>query len=44
MVLDTVFLCMCQNGDAPDGIQIQNLGVTNNGNTQPQSTELEPMN
>lgn len=44
MVLDTVYLCMCQSGDAPDGIQIQNLGVTNNGNTQPQNTELEPMN
>ncbi|ENN75884.1 choline transporter-like 1 [Dendroctonus ponderosae] len=44
MVLDTVYLCMCQSGDAPDGIQMQNLGVTNNGNTQPQSTELEPMN
>ncbi|XP_050304964.1 choline transporter-like 1 [Anthonomus grandis grandis] len=44
MVLDTVYLCMCQSGDAPDGIQMQNLGVTNNGNTQPQNTELEPMN
>ncbi|KAF7279149.1 hypothetical protein GWI33_007561 [Rhynchophorus ferrugineus] len=44
MVLDTVYLCMCQSGDAPDGIQMQNLGVTNNGNTQRQSTETEPMN
>ncbi|XP_030761838.1 CTL-like protein 1 [Sitophilus oryzae] len=43
MVLDTVYLCMCQSGDAPDGIQMQNLGVTNNGNTQRQSTETEPM-
>lgn len=44
MVLDTVYLCMCQSGDAPDGIQMQNLGVTNNGNAPPQNTELEPMN
>ncbi|KAJ8976180.1 hypothetical protein NQ317_002229 [Molorchus minor] len=43
MVLDTVYLCMCQNGgEAPDGIQIQNLGVSNNGNVPPpESTELE---
>lgn len=42
MVLDTVYLCMCQSGEAPDGIQMQNLGVTNNG-TSP-GNELEPMN
>ncbi|CAH0554777.1 unnamed protein product [Brassicogethes aeneus] len=43
MVLDTVYLCMCQSGEAPDGIQMQNLGVTNNGNTN-NTNELEPMN
>lgn len=37
MVLDTVYLCMCQSGDAPDGIQMQNMGITKNGN--PASTE-----
>ncbi|KAJ8920182.1 hypothetical protein NQ315_011843 [Exocentrus adspersus] len=42
MVLDTVYLCMCQSGDAPDGIQIQNLGMSNNGDIPlPDSTELE---
>lgn len=42
MVLDTVYLCMCQSGDAPDGIQMQNLGVNNNGNVpSPENTELE---
>ncbi|VEN34311.1 unnamed protein product [Callosobruchus maculatus] len=38
MVLDTVYLCMCQSGgDAPDGIQMANLGVSPvpNGNTAP---------
>ncbi|XP_066145764.1 choline transporter-like 1 [Euwallacea fornicatus] len=44
MVLDTVYLCMCQSGDAPDGIEVQNLGVSPNGNVQAQNTELEPMN
>lgn len=42
MVLDTVYLCMCQNGDAPEGIQMENLGITNNGNQAP-PTELEPI-
>lgn len=42
MVLDTVYLCMCQNGDAPEGIQMENLGVSNNGHTSP-NAELEPM-
>ncbi|CAH1156212.1 unnamed protein product [Phaedon cochleariae] len=41
MVLDTVYLCMCQNGDAPDGIQMQNLGITKNGNSPPQTAELQ---
>jgi len=53
MVLDTVYLCMCQNGEAPDGIQMENMGVvaaappangngtSSNGNTQ--NSELEPM-
>lgn len=43
MVLDTVYLCMCQNGeDVPESIQMENLGVSNNGHTTP-SQELEPM-
>lgn len=45
MVLDTVYLCMCQSGgEAPDGIQMQNLGITNNGNSvAPQNAELEQL-
>lgn len=42
MVLDTVYLCMCQSGgDVPEGVQLQNLGVTNGSTTQ--NTEEEPM-
>ncbi|KAG5897477.1 hypothetical protein JTB14_031103 [Gonioctena quinquepunctata] len=42
MVLDTVYLCMCQNGDAPDGIQMQNMGITNNGRSaSSQNVELQ---
>lgn len=46
MVLDTIYLCMCQNKeDAPEEIQLQNLGMANNGNTNQtqQNAELEPM-
>lgn len=44
MVLDTVYLCMCQSGEAPEGIQMENLGVTNNGNSvTPQRGELEQL-
>lgn len=32
MVLDTVYLCMCQSGETPDGIHMENLGITQNGN------------
>lgn len=43
MVLDTVYLCMCQNKEeAPEEIQMQNLGMTNNS-TNRQNAELEPM-
>lgn len=42
MVLDTVYLCMCQSGDAPDGIRMQNLGINTNGNrTMPEEVALE---
>ncbi|XP_023014010.2 choline transporter-like protein 1 [Leptinotarsa decemlineata] len=42
MVLDTVYLCMCQNGEAPEGIEVQNLGITNNGNAaHTENVELE---
>ncbi|XP_057653287.1 choline transporter-like 1 [Diorhabda carinulata] len=41
MVLDTVYLCMCQSGEAPEGIKMQNLGVTTNGN---QNTETGHLN
>lgn len=45
MVLDTVYLCIAQNGEAPDGIQMQNIGVTfgSNGNTANPPSELEPI-
>lgn len=45
MVLDTVYLCIAQNGEAPDGIQMQNMGVTfaSNGNTTNPASELEPI-
>ncbi|KAF2901064.1 hypothetical protein ILUMI_05120 [Ignelater luminosus] len=43
MVLDTVYLCMCQNGDVPEGIQLQNLENANNGNPVAQNTELAPI-
>lgn len=47
MVLDTVYLCMCQSGeDAPEGFQLENMGVTNaSNNGQPKRVEgeLEPM-
>lgn len=46
MVLDTVYLCMCQNKeDAPEEIHMQNLGMANNGDTRRslQSAELEPI-
>ncbi|XP_017777336.1 PREDICTED: CTL-like protein 1 [Nicrophorus vespilloides] len=39
MVLDTIYLCMCQNNDATEGIQLQNfsaLGAAKNGNASPQ--------
>lgn len=43
MVLDTVYLCMCQNReDAPEEIHMQNLGMSNNSNSTP-NNELEPM-
>lgn len=42
MVLDTVYLCMCQNeGDGPEGIQMQNLGIKNGSTAQ--NAEVEPM-
>ncbi|XP_050498567.1 choline transporter-like 1 [Diabrotica virgifera virgifera] len=41
MVLDTVYLCMCQSGDAPDGIKMQNLGVTTNGHQNAETGQLE---
>lgn len=42
MVLDTVYLCMCQSGEPPEGIQMQNLGVTVNGNSvAPENAKLE---
>lgn len=46
MVLDTVYLCLCQNGgEAPDGIQLQTLraAVTNGTPATPRSAELEPI-
>lgn len=43
MVLDTVYLCMCQNGDAPEGVQLQNLESANNGNPVAQNAELAPI-
>lgn len=43
MVLDTVYLCMCQNKEeAPEEIEMQNLGMANNSTTR-QSAELQPM-
>lgn len=44
MVLDTVYLCMCQSGDAPDGIQMQNLGISSNGNvSHPENVEIKEL-
>ncbi|XP_008197900.1 choline transporter-like 1 [Tribolium castaneum] len=43
MVLDTVYLCICQNGESVEGIQMENLGVRNVGNLNAQPNELEPI-
>ncbi|XP_063922141.1 choline transporter-like 1 isoform X2 [Zophobas morio] len=44
MVLDTVYLCICQNGESVEGIQMENLGVQRSvNNANPQPTELEPI-
>lgn len=43
MVLDTVYLCMCQNSDAPEGMQLQNLQRANNGNPTSQDAEVVPI-
>ncbi|RZB39378.1 CTL-like protein 1 [Asbolus verrucosus] len=43
MVLDTIYLCICQNGDSVEGIQMENLGVTNVSNLNAQPNELEPI-
>jgi solute carrier family 44 protein 1 (choline transporter-like protein) len=43
MVLDTVYLCICQNGESVEGIQMENLGVTNISNLNAQPNELEPI-
>lgn len=43
MVLDTVYLCMCQNKEeAPKEIEMENLGMSNDASAR-QNAELQPM-
>ncbi|KAF5275854.1 hypothetical protein FQR65_LT04092 [Abscondita terminalis] len=44
MVLDTIYLCICQSSeDAPEGMQLQNFTNRNNANPNAQEFEIVPI-